>query len=101
LYIIAVRKPSALILACLTLAMAACVPAARRDATADEETRTLVSERLEGRGDLDSSRVIVHINGGTAMLTGWVKDQADKGLIEDVVRRTKGVDTVLSNLIVE
>ena len=66
----------------------------------DPAIKARIETQLHSQPDLDLRYVNVDVNSGVVTLSGMVSSIKDRNLIDNIARRTSGVDQVAVNLIV-
>lgn len=91
----------ALLLASLAAAGAACASTEQAVDNSDAGIKARIEVAIRGRKDLDASHVSVDVEGGVVTLSGIVPSPEQRIVIDRLVKRMSGVDTLLDNLLVQ
>lgn len=89
-----------LLLAGLALT-AACTRNVQDEDLSDPAVKARIEAQLRGLPDLDARYVSVDVNAGTATISGIVSTREQQRTIDRVARRTRGVEQVLNNLLIQ
>ena len=94
------RKRIALLPAALALSLAACVGSLSPAENSDAAIRARIEAALQAQGSLDLSHVDIDVHAQIVTVSGVVRTWEEKNTIERIVRRSRGVDQSLINLVV-
>ena len=67
----------------------------------DAALKARLETLLRGRPDLDMRYVVIDVHSSAATVSGLVPTIEQKREIDRIVRRTRGIETVLNNLLVQ
>ena len=84
----------------LALAAAGCA-GGQVEEDSDQVVKARLESLLRGRTDLDMRYVTVDVHGRVATLSGLVPNREQQRLIDRLVKRSRGVDQVLNNLVIQ
>lgn len=82
-------------------ALAACATVDQEVDVSDAGIKARIELALRGRKDIDARYVSVDVEHGVVTLSGLVPAPEMRRAIDRIVKRMKGVDTVLDNLLVQ
>lgn len=91
----------ALLAACLALTAAACTRTVQDEDLSDPAVKAHIEAQLRGLADVDLKYVTIDVNSGAATISGLVPTREQMRIIERIVRRTRGVDQTLNNLVIQ
>jgi osmotically-inducible protein OsmY len=81
--------------------MAACQAAFAQKRSADDEVYDRVRQRLAADRDVKGGGIEVDVKNGVVTLRGKVREEKQKTKAEHITRKTKGVQKVVNELVVE
>jgi osmotically-inducible protein OsmY len=82
------------------LALSACRGTTQAIDLSDPGIKARIETQLRGRKDLDIRYVTVDVTDGTATISGMVPTREQIREIDHLVKRTKGVEAALINLVI-
>ncbi|HAZ08146.1 MAG TPA: hypothetical protein DCZ01_06425, partial [Elusimicrobia bacterium] len=85
----------------LALALCSCTRTVQEEDLSDPAVKANIELQLKGRPELDLRYVTVDVHSGIATVSGLVPDLEQQRLIDRLVRRTRGVDHILNNLVIQ
>ena len=88
-------------LALVLLSALACARAVQPEDDSDPAVKARVQLALQGREDVDIRYVSLDVNNGLVTISGIVPSPEQIDIIERLVKRTRGVDQVMDNLVVQ
>ena len=83
------------------LGAAACTRSVQPEDDSDPAIKARVENALHGRKDIDVRFITLDVNGGVVTISGIVPAPEQIPLIEKLVKRTPGVDSVMDNVVVQ
>ena len=95
------RILQALLVASLALTAAACTRTVQDEDLSDPAVKAHIEAQLRGLPDLDIRYVTIDVNSGVATISGIVPTREQQRTIDRIVRRTRGVDQTLNNLLIQ
>ena len=84
----------------LGISLGGCLAPLTQAELSDSGIKTRVETQLKAQNDLDLRYVTVSVNSGAVIVSGMVNSFQEKQLITKIVRRARGVDQAMINLIV-
>ena len=91
----------ALLVASLALTAAACTRTVQDEDLSDPAVKAHIESQLRGYPDLDTRYVTIDVNSGVATVSGIVPSREQVRTIDTIVRRTRGVEQLLNNLVIQ
>lgn len=91
----------ALLAASLALTVAACTRSVQDEDLSDPAVKAHIQAQLHGMADLDMRYVTVDVNSGVVTVSGLVPTREQQRIIGQIVGRTRGVEQVLNNLVIQ
>lgn len=85
----------------LALALCSCTRTVQEEDLSDPAIKARIEAQLKGRPELDLRYVAVDVHSGIATVSGLVASLEQQRLIDRLVRRTRGVDHILNNLLIQ
>ncbi|MEK7382882.1 MAG: BON domain-containing protein [Elusimicrobiota bacterium] len=95
------RILQALLALSLALTSAACARNVQDEDLADPAVKAHIESQLRGLADLDLRYVSIDVNSGVATVSGLVSTREQQRTIDRIVRRTRGVEQLLNNLVIQ
>jgi len=95
------RILAAFLVASLALTSAACTRTVQEEDLSDPAVQAHIESQLRGLPGLDMRYVTVSVNSGVATVSGLVPTREQQRTIDRIVRRTRGVDQILNNLLIQ
>jgi len=91
----------ALLVAVLAAAGAACASTEQEVDNSDAGIKARIEVALRGRKDVDARYIAVDVENGVVTLSGLVPSPDQREIVDRLVKRMSGVDTLLDNLLVQ
>lgn len=79
----------------------ACTRTIQEEDLSDPAVKASIESQLRGLPGLDMRYVTIDVNAGVATVSGLVPSREQQRTIDRIVRRTRGVDQILNNLVIQ
>lgn len=91
----------AILLVAAALAASACAGMVQEEDRSDSAVKARIEQKLRGLPDMDLRYVTVDVNAGIATISGIVYSREQQWTIDRLVRKTRGVEQILNNLVIQ